>query len=119
MTPGEMTERMQELSRKGDDALAFLSLKVKEAATAEAKYRRAKAEAWVLVRDKEDVQLAAERQAWVEAHTADLRKDRDIADGLRQAALEAIRWRRGQLSSLQTTTNAFIEEAKFVRGGPS
>lgn len=119
LSPGEMVERMDVLSRQGDAALAFLKAKVMEHAEAEAIYRAAKAEAWVLVRDKDDIQLAAERQAWVEAHTAQLRKARDIALGLRQAALEAIRWRRGQLSSLQTTTNAFIEEAKFVRGGPS
>lgn len=88
-------------------------------ASAERNYRKAKARAWVMApRQHEGAKITAgEREAWVDGETAELREARDVADGLRQAALEAVRSHRGQVSALQTALNAHQEDQKFARTG--
>jgi hypothetical protein len=97
-----------------------------EYARAEAEYRRSKSEAWVrcpiddaTVKAGEREWTAARREAWVNAETADLRYKRDLAEGMRQVAIEANRSRRAQLSSVQTFVNAEKAEMDLVRTGPS
>lgn len=85
-------------------------------AEAERDYRKAKAKAWVECKSLD--MLAKEKEAWVDAETSDDRYARDVAEGMRQAALEAVRSRRSQLSALQTWLNAEREEAAFARTGP-
>lgn len=113
-------ERLSQLIDAGIEALRTQSVTLAEA---ERTYRKAKAEAWVKVpRDsdpKARLWTAGRREAWVDAETADLRYARDVADGMRSAALEAVRARRAQLSALQTLMNAHAEEAKFSRTGPA
>lgn len=115
-------ERLSRLIDAGIEALRTQSVALAEA---ERTYRKAKAEAWVKVpRDSTDDRsqrnwTAGRREAWVDAETADLRYARDVADGMRSAALEAVRARRTQVSALQTLLNAHAEEAKFARTGPT
>lgn len=117
-SPGDAFDEMQRLSDLLNKALTFLHQQVTEYADAEAAYRRAQAVAWTTVpRDKGT--LAAEREANVNAATADDRKRRDLADGMRQAALEAVRSRRAQISALQTLMNGYRAEAEFARTGPA
>lgn len=113
-TATDAHEQMRVLSRQLNEALSFLHTKVIEYADAEATYRKAKARAWVEQPKSKDT-VAAQREANVDAATADERRDRDIADGLRQAALEAVRSRRAQISALQTLMNGYRAEAEFVR----
>jgi hypothetical protein len=47
-----------------------------------------------------------------------LRKARDIAEGMKMAALEAVRSRRAQLSAVQSIANAVKAETEFARTGP-
>jgi hypothetical protein len=110
--------RLSGLLEQGLDAL---KRHVAGYAQAEAEYRKAKAQAWINApRFHEDTKVTAgEREAWVTGETAALRHTRDIADGMRQAALEAVRSRRAQISALQTLLNAHQEEAKFARTGPA
>lgn len=109
------------LSKLLDETLSFAKAKVYEAAEAERAYRKAKATAWLEApRFAEDVKLTAgEREAVVNGATADERHARDLADGLRQMSLEAIRSRRAQISMLQTALNAHQEDQKFARMGPT
>lgn len=109
--------RLSDLLDKG---LSELRSSAHAYANAEAHYRKMKAEAWLNAPRSESrgTWTAAEREAWVNAETADERQARDLADGLRQAALEAVRSRRAQISSLQTLCNLEKEEMAFARTGP-
>ena len=124
MNPVAAFEEMQRLSRLIDAGIEALREQSRTLAEAERTYRKAKAEAWVKVpRDGTDDKTqrnwtAGRREAWVDAETADQPYERDVADGMRQAALEAVRARRTQISALQTLLNAEAEEAKLVRTGP-
>jgi hypothetical protein len=107
----EVADEMRRLSRLLDQGLAALRDQSRELAEAEREYRRAKALAWV----EAPAGTVPEREAWVNGHTAELRYARDLADGVRQAALEAVRSRRTQVSALQTLLNADREEMAFSR----
>ena len=109
----EVADEMRRLSRLLDQGLAALRDQSRELAEAEREYRRAKALAWV----EAPAGTVPEREAWVNGHTAELRYARDLADGVRQAALEAVRSRRTQVSALQTLLNADREEMAFSRTG--
>lgn len=114
-----MGEEMARLSRLLDAGLSAIRTQAVAAADAEMAYRHARAEAWVLV--PPEVKLAAHRDDWVDGRTAKLRRDRDIADGMNRAAIEAVRARRAQISALQSLLNAHRAEAEFARiaGGPN
>ena len=101
-----------------DEALSYSGKQVKQFAEAERAYREAKDMAMVTAKVELPKATVSERNARVDAATADLRKARDIADGMRQVGIEAIRSRRQQLSAWQTLTNIYVEEAKFARTGP-
>lgn len=116
-TATEFADEFHRLSRLLDGCLAMVKVQVHAYAEAEHIYRAAKAKAWVEApRHVDEAKVTAgEREAWVNGETAAQREKRDIADGMRQAALEAVRARRGQISALQTLLNAHQEEAKFGR----
>lgn len=59
------------------------------------------------------------REAKADQATADLRYERDLAEGLKVSALEAVRSNRGVLSAIQTVVNLYREEAAFDRTGPA
>jgi hypothetical protein len=107
----ELTDELLRLSRLIDSGLTALRDQAVEYSTAEHDYRMARAQAWVQAPDG----TVPEREAWVDGHTAPQRKRRDLAEHMRQAALEAVRSRRGQLSAIQTLANAHRAEAEFVR----
>ena len=111
MNLDEMADEFHRLSKLIDDGIKALRAQSSAYAEAERDYRLAKSQAWISA----PAGTVPERQAWVEGQTADKRYARDLADGMRQAALEAVRSRRGQLSSLQTLLNAQQEEMKFER----
>jgi hypothetical protein len=117
----EAAEEMHRLSSLLDDGLAAMRRLAHEYADTEATYREAQARAWVATpRDHSDGERiqAKEREAMVNAATAQQRRARDLADGMRQAALEAVRSRRGQISALQTRLNVDREAMAFARTGP-
>jgi hypothetical protein len=126
VTPAELTAEAFRLSGLIDQGVTALREQSKALATAERNYRRSKAEAWVRCpNDPHDRKggdrewTAARREAWVDAECADLRYERDLAEGMRQAALEAVRARRAQLSALQSILAAERAEAEFARVGPA
>lgn len=120
-SPLEAAEEVERLSRLLANGIAELRKQSELLAEAESEYRKGKAIAWLSCpkyRSDGDKVQAAEREAWVDGETADLRKARDLAEGLRQAALEAVRSRRTQLSALQSLMAANRAEAEFARTGP-
>lgn len=100
--------RLSTLIDKGVEALRESSREVAEAENA---YRHAKARAWVTV----EGDLAREREAHVDAATADMRMLRDLAEAKRASALEALRSRRAQLSALQSILNVQRSEIELAR----
>lgn len=105
-------ERLSGLVDTGIDALRKAS---HEVAAKERDYRKGKAMAWV---ECPVELLAKHKEAWVDSHAADLRYERDLAEGMRVAAQEAVRARRTQISMLQSLLNAHRAEAEFSRTGP-
>lgn len=119
MELNEFADEFHRLSALLDRGLDVVKHEVRAYAEAERAYRAAQARAWVEAPRENDAGrvTAGEREAWVNGQTAELRAKRDVADGMRQAALEAVRSRRAQISALQTLLNAHQEEAKFARTG--
>lgn len=110
----EANAELARLSRLLDQGLAALRDQARELAEAEAEYRKAKSLAYVQITEG----TVPEREAAVNGVCADLRYKRDLADGMRTAALEAVRSRRTQISALQSLLAAHREEAAFSRTGP-
>lgn len=106
-----MLTELSRLSRLLDEGLKVLREQVDAYAAAEQDYRLARAKAWVELSEG----TAGFREAQVDGVTAEKRFVRDVAEGLRRAALESVRARSTQISALQTLVNAFKEEAKFER----
>lgn len=113
MTLAEITDEMLRLSRLLDDALAYLKRMADEYAHAEDAYRMAKAQAYMAAEGTVD-----ERKSVADLATSKERTAALIADGRRQAALEAVRSRRGQLSALQTVANGMRSELELAKYGP-
>jgi hypothetical protein len=110
----EATAEARRLNELLDAGLGALRAQARSLADAEQTYRKAVARAWLDAPDG----TAAFREAWVNGQCADLRHARDLADGMRQAALEAVRSRRTQVSALQSLLAAHREEAGLARFGP-
>lgn len=103
--------RLSGLLDKGILALRDASVAYAEAEHA---YREKKAVAYL----ETESGTVAEREAHVYAIMGDFRRRRDLADGERLAALEAVRSRRTQLSAVQSLLAAYKSEADFARTGP-
>jgi hypothetical protein len=112
--PDLMAEAFR-LSKKIDAGVSSLNTSARESADAEREYRKAKAQAWLIHTDG----TAKEREAQVDATTADLRYVRDLAEAGRQASLEALRSRRQQLSAVQTLVSALKSELEHSQYGPA
>lgn len=114
MTLGELVAEANRLSRKIDAGVKALSQAARKAAEAEASYRQAKAVAWHHYQDG----TVPERQAHVDSAVSADRLARDMAEGERVTALEALRSRRAQLSALQSIAAAWRAEAEHAKYGP-
>lgn len=117
MNLDEADQEFQRLSDLLDRGLIAMREEATNVAERENEYRKARSGAWVECPSADKEWTAARREAWVDARCADLRMSRDIAEGLRQAAVEAVRSRRTQISSLQTLLNAHQQEAKAAHYG--
>jgi len=114
LTLHDLAAECRRLSEKIDAGVGALTSSARQSAEAEREYRKAKALAWTLNAEG----TAKEREAQVDATTADLRYTRDLAEAGRQAALEALRSRRQQLSSVQTLVSALKAELQHSQFGP-
>ena len=105
---------LNELIAKG---VRYLREMNEHAATTEESYRKGRAAAWANVKAEGD-RTAKHMEDEVDARTAQLRRERDIAAGEVRAAMEVIRLRRQQLSAWQTDQNADGEEFDHAMYGP-
>ena len=105
----EAEAEVKRLSRLLDAGLDVLRSTAEEVAEHEREYRKARGLAWVT----ETEGTAAQKEAQVDARTADLRYRRDLAEGMRRAALESVRSRSTQISMWQTLLNAHRAEAEI------
>jgi hypothetical protein len=97
-----------------DNALDTLRDNTREFAVAEDAYRMAHAKAYLSADGP-----AHQRKALADLATSAERQAAHLADGMRQAALEAVRARRAQLSALQSIAAAHRAEAEFDRTRPA
>jgi len=109
----ELMSEMWRLSDEIEQSLERLRETAHAFAVAEHDYRQARSYAWMRTHG-----TISDREAQVEMRCGDLRHDRDLADNMRNAATEALRSRRAQLSALQSLMGAMRAEAEFVRTGP-
>ena len=100
--------RLSQLLDKGIAALRDAGVAY---ADAEHQYRSAKAMAYL----ETESGTVAEREANVYAIMGEHRRTRDLADGQKVAALEAVRSRCAQLSALQTLIAAHRAEVELAR----
>jgi hypothetical protein len=98
MNIAELVAQTHQYSTLLDKGITSLRENAVQLADAEHSYRLAVAKAWMASGDG----TVQARKAQVDADTADLRRVRDIAEGMRVASLEAVRSRRAQLSALQS-----------------
>jgi hypothetical protein len=115
MNLAEAATEAARLSRLLDAGLQAMRDQAVELADAENVYRKAKAQAWLVV--PSEVTLAEARKAWVDGHTADERRRRDLAEGMGRAAYQAVQARRTQVSALQSLLNAERAEMRFAQTG--
>ena len=115
MSTVDHVAELRRLSSLLDQALGYLRDQTRELAEAENVYRKARAEAWVVI---DTSATARQKEDQVNAVTADARRRRDLADGMRQGALEAVRSRRTQISALQSLLNADRAETELAKYGP-
>ena len=80
-------------------------------AEAERDYRKAKAAAWAM---RAGEGLAQERAANVDADTADLRYQRDLADAQAKAARLAVQVRLAELDFLRSEFSALREDMRLA-----
>lgn len=106
-----LTAEAWRLSQLLDKGLAALREAAVAYAEAEHEYRERKAHAYL----ETEHGTVAEREAHVYALVGDFRRRRDLADGQRLAALEAVRSRRAQLSALQSILAAHRSESELAR----
>ena len=115
MTPGEMVSELLRLSSLLDQANTAVRDRGRAMADAERDYRKGKAQCWLTV-DPDGT--AQQRKDEVDGMTANLRRARDLAEHDRQAALEAVRNFRTQISALQSIAGVEREMVAFDRTGP-
>lgn len=118
-TAADLAREMARFSRLIDQGVSFLIEQVKEYAEAEDAYRQKKSIAWIQTKDQSGKARVSDIEALVDQQCSAERRRRDLAEGMKLAALEAIRSRRAQLSCLQTIAGAMKAEAELAKYGPN
>ncbi len=113
-TTQDLNAELIRLSRKLDEAHAELVKQARAYADAEHAYRLARSSAFL-----SSSGTVGEREAHTDQATAGVRRDRDLAEGLKQSALEAVRSLRGQMSATQTIAGSLKAEMELARTGPN
>ena len=107
----EMVQESERLSKHIDAGIKTLVDASVEMAHAERDLRIGVARAW----ESAPKGTVPQREAWVEAETADLNMLFSLAESKRYNALEAVRSRRAQLSALQSIMAAYRAEAELAQ----
>lgn len=113
LTPADLQSEMIRLSRLLDQGIDYLTEAAVEYAETDNAYRMARAKALL-----ESEGTVSERNAQADLATSKERVAARLADGMKQAALEAVRSRRQQLSALQSLAAAYRAEVEHSKYGP-
>ena len=103
-----------------DAALLELRDQSQKFADAERNYRRAKSEALLQVegRNVQEREARAEKVMFAVGALGDIRYARDLADGLKGAASQAVKAKTQVVSAIQTMASGMREEMRFGQYGP-
>jgi hypothetical protein len=114
-----LNRSLVEASANLDQSLRELEDAANKFADSERTYRKAKSVAFIRSSgtNAQEREANAELQDLDGTYLSDIRYARDLAEGLKQSALEAVRSHRAQLSAIQTIANLYREEAAFDRTG--
>ena len=110
----EIEKEIMRFSHLLDAGLTALRESAKTYADADVAYRRAYSEAFLRAEGAATVREQIAQSAALESRNA-----MQLSDGMRTAALEAVRSRRTQISALQSLLAAHKAEAEFARTGPN
>ena len=113
LTPSQLATELLNRSRALDMAHDELRRCSYEFASAENSYRKAKALVYLAAEGP-----VAERQAIVDSKCESERYHALLSEGLKVAALEAVRSQRAQLTAVQTLLNTVKSEMELARMGP-
>jgi hypothetical protein len=114
LNAADLAREGREARKLFEDAIRYHDDVVEKAADLERQYRKLRAVKFV-----QAPQGSVEwKKTWVDAETADLRYQRDIAAGQVKSALELVRQRRQETSLLQSEAASHREEARFALTGP-
>lgn len=113
MNLNELRDEMLRLSHNLDQALEELVRAARQYAHDEDHYRSAHAKAYLAASGPAHL-----RRAVADSETSAERYAAHLSEGLKVAALEAVRSRRAQISALQSIANVIKEEAAYGRTGP-
>ena len=113
MNINDFEHEIRRLSQLIDQGITELVNQSREHAHAEADYRKAYAQAFLVA----EARTVRERELTADAETHEDRLRAYLARGMEQAAREAVRARRAQLSALQSLMGAYKAEAEFIRTG--
>lgn len=111
-TVADLTQELLRLSKRLDGAQQELVQASVKWAEKERDYRKAKAVAFAAVRN--DKLMAADREAQVDSAIADTRYHRDLAEGAKVSATEAVRNLRSQINAVQSIGAAIREEMRLA-----
>ena len=115
MNINDFEQEVHRLSELIDQGIRELVRQAREHAFAEADYRKAYAMAFLGAAAK----TVRERELMADAQTDEDRRKAYLSRGMENAAKEAVRARRAQLSAFQSLMNAHRAEAEFVRTSPN
>lgn len=113
MNAAQLTEQLLAVVSDLRASMADLYTRSREFAEAEKNYKRAKATAYLASHG-----TVAEREAHAEEAVNEARYKRDMAEGLKQSALEATRGNRAILSAFQSLAALTRAEAELANYGP-
>ncbi|MEM7048950.1 MAG: hypothetical protein AAF604_04785 [Acidobacteriota bacterium] len=118
----DLVEELGRLSEELDEALRFQRSRAERWAESENAYRLARAAAQLEAVDELqkakgwDRPTVDQQRAWVDLQTEKERVEAHLADKMLDAAREAVRARRAQLSAMQSVATAVRTEIEFARG---
>lgn len=111
-TVADLQAEMVRLSRRIDEAQAELVTWSVQWAEKERDYRKGRGIAFAAVRN--DKLVAADREAQVDAATADLRHARDHSETMKYSSSQAVQNLRSQLSAVQSIGSAIRAEMSLA-----
>ena len=114
MTFEDMAAHIYSAAEELERGQSLLERAVKEYAESERLYKMGRSTAYVATSG-----TVAEREAATDQSVSTLRYEAHLKEGMKVAALEAVRNRRAVLSALQTLANLSKSEADFARTGPN